>query len=102
MSYNRYMLIGAFASVLAVSPALAQTEQAEEAQEQEIEMSQVPQAAMDAAKQEFGDVEITEAYVVEKEGQQVYELEGESAAGEEVAVHVTAEGQVLKEEEESQ
>jgi uncharacterized membrane protein YkoI len=83
---------------LAAVPALAAKNAAEEAQEKTVQLSQVPKAAVDAAQKALGG-KVTEAKVMQQDGQQVYELERKDASGKERAVHVTAGGQILKTEE---
>jgi len=86
---------------LAASPVLAQS-RSEEANEQHIPLSQVPKAAMDAAKKELGG-DVKQAEVVKAGRQSVYELStGKDAAGKEHAVHVDANGKVLKKATESE
>lgn len=86
------------ALALASTPVLAAENAAEEAQEKPIQLSQVPQAAVDAGEKALGG-KATEAKVMEQNGQRVYELERKDASGKERGVHVTADGKVLKKEE---
>jgi uncharacterized protein YpmB len=109
MAINRCLWLAALGiSVFAAYPAVSQDVQPkEEGKEQAIDVSKVPTAALEQAKKTLND-KITEAYVVEMEGQQVYELEGTDAQGAEMAVYVSSDGNVLKtgkaeeEEEEGQ
>lgn len=83
---------------LAVMPVLAAENRAEEAREKSVQLSEVPKAAVDAGEKALGG-KATEARVMEQKGQQVYELERKDSSGKEHAVHVTADGKVLKKEE---
>jgi uncharacterized membrane protein YkoI len=86
---------------LAATPALAQSK-GEEAKEQKIPLSQVPKPAMDAAKQALGG-DVKEAEVMKSGRASVYELSaGKDASGKEQAVHVDANGKILKRETESE
>jgi uncharacterized membrane protein YkoI len=103
MIIRRTLLAAACALPFVAGGAFAQAQgqnREEERQEQRIDMSQVPAAAMNAARQAL-NVPITEASIVgQQNGQTVYELEGRNQQGREVGVHVTANGQVIKRESE--
>jgi len=81
------------------SPLLA-AGRSEEAREKIVELSSVPQPALDAAKQALGK-DPTEAKIVTGTKPQQYELEAKNASGQEIAVHVRADGTVVKRETES-
>ena len=67
--------------------------------EKEIPLSEVPDAAVAAAKATVDGIELTEAEVEEEDGQTIYDIEG-TANGKEYSIEVTAEGEVLEVEEE--
>ncbi|RAI56067.1 hypothetical protein DOO78_22770 [Roseicella frigidaeris] len=104
MRRTKFGMIATLAAVLAAAPALAQQQrqgqEAREHNEQEIQLSEVPQAAMQAAQRALGGVQITEAARVTVDGRQLYELEGKDASGREVEVYVTADGTVVRRETE--
>lgn len=79
-------------------PSFAQS-RSEESREKPIQMTEVPQAARDAAEKALG-VAPTEAKIVQGTSPQQYELEAKTASGKEVAVHVLANGKVVKKEKE--
>lgn len=87
---------------LATAPLLAAENPAgeamEEATEKPIQLSQVPQAAVQAGEKAIGG-KATEARTMQQNGQQIYELERKDATGQEHSVHVSADGKVLKTEE---
>ena len=66
--------------------------------DREIDLAEVPAAALAAAEAAVEGIRITEAEVEEEDGRMVYELEGK-AGGKEYEVEVTAEGEVLEVEE---
>jgi uncharacterized membrane protein YkoI len=109
MAINRFLWLAALGtSVLAAVPAVSQDVQPkEEGKEQAIDVSKVPTEALEQAKKTLNG-KVTNAYLVEMEGQQAYELEGTDAQGAEMAVYVTSDGNILKtakegeEEEEGQ
>ncbi len=72
----------------------------DEAREKTVALSSVPQPAMDAAKKALGK-NPTEAKIVTGTSPQQYELEARNASGKEIAVHVRADGTVMKHERES-
>jgi hypothetical protein len=84
--------------VVLTGPSFAQN-RSEEAREKTIQLSEVPQAARDAAEKALGTAP-TEAKLVSGTSPQQYELEAKNAAGKEVAVHVLANGKVVKKESE--
>ena len=69
--------------------------------EKEIPLSDVPQPAIAAAEGAVEGIALTEAEMEEEDGQTVYVLEGE-AAGKEYEIEVTADGEVLEVEEETE
>lgn len=90
------LFAAATALALAASPVFAQDSHArEEAREKPIPLAQVPKPAVDSAKKVLGP-NITEARVMHEHGRKVYELESKTASGQEKAVHVAANGKVLK------
>jgi hypothetical protein len=74
--------------------------ESEEAREKTIALSSVPKAAVDAAKQALG-AEPTEAKIINGTKPQQYELAVESG-GKENAVHVRANGTIVKRETENE
>ncbi len=93
-------------AVLAASAALALSSpvfaagNSEEAREKSIALSSVPKAAVEAAKQALGS-DPTEAKIIRGTKPQQYELEAKNASGQEAAVHVRADGTIVKRETES-
>jgi hypothetical protein len=69
----------------------------EEANEKTIQLAEVPQAARDAAQKELGTAP-TEAKVVNGTSPVQYELEAKDKNGKEAAVHVLANGTIVKKE----
>ena len=63
--------------------------------DEEIAVSQVPTAVMDAAKRAVEGLQIKEAEVEQEGGQTVYELEGK-ADGVEYEIEVSAAGELLE------
>ena len=97
MSRARLLMSAAFgAALLATAPVMAQSK-FEEAKEKPVQLSMVPQAARVAAQKALGS-KPTEAKVMEEKGQRIYELEAKNAKGKEKAVHVTADGKIVKRE----
>jgi len=86
-------------ALLATGPGFAQTKAQEEANEKTIQLSQVPQAARDAAQKELG-MAPTEAKIINGTNPQQYELEGKDKSGKEISVHVQANGTIVKKETE--
>lgn len=84
-------------ALLAAAPSFAQTKSQEEASEKTVQLSQVPQAARDAAQKELG-MAPTEAKIVNGTNPTQYELEAKSQNGKEVGVHVLANGTIVKKE----
>ena len=66
--------------------------------DKEIDLAEVPAAALAAAEAAVEGIRITEAEVEEEDGRMVYELEGK-ANGKEYEIEVTADGEVLEVEE---
>jgi uncharacterized membrane protein YkoI len=83
---------------LAAGPVLAAETPAEEAQEQSIQLSEVPEAAMNAGQKALGAKPTEAKLLPQKSGQTIYELEAKDSAGKEHSVHVSADGKVLKTE----
>ena len=80
--------------VVATAPSFGQDKD-EESREKAIQLSEVPQAAMDAARKALGTAP-TEARIISGTSPQQYELEAKNKAGKEVSVHVSADGKVVK------
>ena len=117
MTMQRHMLliatVGAFA--IGAPPAFAQAQDvtnpeaaaseelapgAQERSEREVPLAEVPEAALTAAKGAL-QADPKEAYLVTlMSGEEVYEIEATSAAGEEVAVYVTPAGEIVEREKE--
>src|SRR5690349_1965017 len=91
------LLVGA---ALVLSAPVFAAGKSEEAREKSVELSSVPKAAVDAAKQALG-AEPTEAKIISGTRPQQYELEARNASGKETAVHVRADGTIVKRETES-
>ncbi len=102
MLSNNLLLVAALGVlVIGTPPAFAQAPRVIEETEQAVPIEQVPEAAISAAKGAL-DAEPTKAYrVILKDGQQVYELEA-TKDGEEVAVYVTPEGEILETDREEE
>jgi len=100
MSTTRTWMAAAAAGLIVafVSPSIAQDKN-EEAREKTIRLSEVPQAARDAARKVLGTAP-TEAKIVRGTQPQEYELEAKKPGGKEMSVHVTADGKVVKTEDE--
>jgi len=69
----------------------------EEESEKTVQLSEVPKAARDAAQKELGTAP-TEAKVVNGTSPMQYELEAKDKTGKETAVHVLANGTIVKKE----
>ena len=80
--------------VVVTAPSFGQGKD-QESREKTVQLSEVPQAAMDAARKALGTAP-TEAKIISGTSPQQYELEAKNKAGREVAVHVSADGKVLK------
>jgi hypothetical protein len=80
--------------VVVTAPSFGQGKD-EESREKTVQLSEVPQAAMDTARKALGTAP-TEAKIISGTSPQQYELEAKNKAGKEVAVHVSADGKVLK------
>jgi len=93
------MVIGAI--VVLASPTFAASK-SEEAKEKTVALSTVPQAAVNAATATIGSAP-TEAKLITGTSPQQYELEAKkNGTGKEMAVHVQADGKVIKTETESE
>jgi hypothetical protein len=57
----------------------------------------VPQAVRDAAQNELARG-IREAKIIDRQGQKLYELEGQDASGQKISLRVQADGKVLERE----
>ena len=66
--------------------------------EETIEVSEVPEVAMAAARRELPGVEFDVVYLGEEAGSPTYELRGQTAEGKVREVKVSAEGKVLETE----
>jgi len=86
------------AALLVSAPVLAQG-RSEEAREKSVELSTVPKPAVDAAKKALG-ADPTEAKIINGTSPQQYELEARNSSGKESAVHVRADGTIVKRESE--
>jgi len=71
----------------------------EEAKEKTVALSSVPKAAIDAAKRALGS-DPTDAKIITGTNPQQYELQAGKDSGKEVAVHVRADGTIVKREAE--
>jgi hypothetical protein len=80
--------------VVVTAPSFGQDKD-EESREKTIQLSEVPQAAMDAARKALGTAP-TEAKIITGTSPQQYELEAKNKAGKEASVHVRADGKVIK------
>lgn len=92
-----HLIVGA--ALIMSAPVLAASK-SEEARERTVALSSVPKAAVDAAKQALG-ADPTEAKIISGTKPRQYELEAKGASGQEVAVHVRADGTIVKKETES-
>lgn len=88
------------AVLVLAGPAFAQN-RGEESRERSVDMSSVPQAAKDAAKQALG-ADPTEAKIISGTRPQQYELEARNASGQEASVHVRGDGTIVKRETENE
>lgn len=84
--------LGVFAVLTA--PSLSHDKD-EASRETTVQLSQVPQAALDAAQRALGTAP-TEAKIINGTSPQQYELEAKNKAGKEMGVHVSADGKILK------
>src|SRR5690242_14831363 len=99
----RYLTLAVAAAFIAGAvPAFAAStaSSSEESREQTIQMSQVPKPARDAAMKALGTTP-TEAKIVNGTSPQEYELEAKGTGGKSKAVHVKADGTIVKTETES-
>ena len=92
------LIIGA--ALFLTSPVLA-AGKSEEAREKSVDLSTVPKPAIDAAKKALG-ADPTEAKIINGTRPQQYELAAANASGKEMAVHVRANGTIVKRETESE
>jgi hypothetical protein len=93
------VLVPVVISALAVAnPGFAQSLK-EEYREKTISLSEVPQAAIDAAQKALGTAP-TEAKLIQGTSPQEYELEAPTKSDGEMSVHVLANGKVTKLENE--
>jgi len=88
-------------AALMLSGPLFAASKSEEAREKTVALSSVPKAAIDAAKQALGS-DPTEAKIIRGTKPQQYELEAKNSSGKESAVHVRADGTIMKRETESE
>lgn len=91
------LMIGA--ALILSGPVLAASN--EEAREKTVALSSVPKAAVDAAKQALG-ADPTEAKIISGTKPRQYELAVEASGGKENAVHVRADGTIVKRETENE
>jgi hypothetical protein len=92
------LMVGA---ALVLSSPLLAAGRGEEASEKTVMLSSVPKPAVDAARQALG-TQPTEAKIISGTSPQQYELEARNTSGQEVAVHVRADGTIVKRETESE
>jgi hypothetical protein len=97
---KRYIFPIVFAIASAAGGLVYAAGESDEAREKTISLSSVPQAAVDAAKQALG-ADPTEAKIITGTRPQQYELAIESG-GKENAVHVQANGKIMKHETENE
>jgi hypothetical protein len=71
----------------------------DEANEKTVALASVPKPAVDAAKKALG-ADPTEAKIITGTSPQQYELEARNTSGKEMAVHVRADGTIVKHETE--
>ena len=98
MKSLHYLTIAVAATFIAGSVPSFAASRDEESREKTIQMSQVPKPAVDAATKALGATP-TEAKIVNGTSPQEYELEAKTA-GKAKAVHVKADGTVVKTESE--
>jgi uncharacterized membrane protein YkoI len=91
----RKVAMGAAVAALIAGGAVALAISSEEENETAIELSQVPQPARDEAQKQLGGT-IREAKVMERDGQKLYELEGQNTSGQKMSVYVTADGKAVQ------
>jgi hypothetical protein len=97
---NSIIMPLALGALFALSGPLLAASKSEEAREKTVALSSVPQAAVSAAKQALG-ADPTEAKIINGTSPQQYELEATNSSGKESAVHVRADGTIVKRETES-
>ena len=93
-----HLIIG---TALIISAPVLAASKSEEAREKTVALSSVPKAAVDAAKQALG-TDPTEAKIISGTKPQQYELEAKTTGGKEAAVHVRADGTIVKRETENE
>ena|SRR5205809_186739 len=98
---NALIIPLALSAVFAMSTPLLAQGRSEEAREKTVALSSVPRAAVNAAKQALG-ADPTEAKIIRGTSPQQYELEARNSSGKESAVHVRADGTIVKRETESE
>lgn len=100
MKLTRQLIVpAAMGMFLVLGPQSFGQSRNEQAQEQPVQLSQVPQPARNAAQKALGAAP-TEAKVVVGTSPQEYELWAKDQSGKAVSVHVLADGKVLKKEKE--
>jgi hypothetical protein len=101
MKVTRYTLLPAALGMFLIvgAPSFGQSPSNQganmQSQAQPVQISQVPQLALDAAKKELGK-KPTDAKVIVGTSPQEYELMAKDKSGKERTVHVLADGTVLK------
>ena len=113
MTRQRHLLLVAALGAVAVgiTPVLAQSQDvtnpeaaaseemtpgAQVKSQQEVPLAEVPEAALAAAKGALETEPKAASLVTLMDGEEVYQIEATSAAGEEVAVYVTPAGEILE------
>jgi hypothetical protein len=99
MNITRVLVPAALSALFALTSTSFARNQSEESREKPIRLSEVPQAARDAAQKALGTAP-TEAKIVNGTSAQEYELEAKDKSGKEHNVHVRADGKVVKHENE--
>lgn len=94
---TKLIIAGVGILVLAGGVLVAESKPSDQASEQPVQISAVPQAALIAAQRDLG-VKVVQAKVMKQDGQTVYDLEGQSASDEARSVQVTANGKILSHE----
>jgi hypothetical protein len=97
MIMSRHWLPIVFGGLLILAAPGFAANSDEESREKSISLSEVPQQAMEAAQKALG-AKPTEAKLVQGTNPQEYELEAKDKSGKEMAVHVLANGTVVKKE----
>jgi hypothetical protein len=97
MAARSGLIIGAGGGILAlagIAPAAQERDPKGAVSERRIDLKQVPQGTLTGATEVLASVRRAE-FVRLRDGRIVYELTGETASGETLAVHVSASGQVI-------